>query len=96
MRPSEALRRHRATIRRIVTAHRGLDVRVFGSVLSGDDIDGSDLDLLVYPAPGMALDDLGAISSELRDALGIPVDILTPRSLPENFRETVLKQAVAI
>ncbi len=96
MRPSLALERHRPEIRRIVAAHRGLNVRAFGSAVSGDDLDGSDLDLLIDPAPGMSLADLGAISEELQTALGVPVDILTPRSLPAKFRAEVLAQAIAV
>ena len=49
MRPSEALSLHRAQIREIVMRHRVSSVRVFGSALRGDDVAGSDLDLLVEP-----------------------------------------------
>lgn len=51
MRPSEALSLHRARIREIVLSHRVSGVRVFGSALRGDDVAGSDLDLLVEPTP---------------------------------------------
>ncbi|MCX7381489.1 MAG: nucleotidyltransferase, partial [Alphaproteobacteria bacterium] len=37
MKPSEALERHRADIRRIVEANRACNPRVFGSVLHGED-----------------------------------------------------------
>jgi uncharacterized protein len=43
MRPSEALARHREEIRRIVYDHRSSNPRVFGSVLHGEDAEGSDL-----------------------------------------------------
>ncbi len=46
MRPSTALRQHRDRIRQIALSHRVSDVRVFGSVLRGEDRDGSDLDNL--------------------------------------------------
>jgi hypothetical protein len=51
VRPSIALNAHRAEIRRVVDANRGSNVRVFGSVLHGDDNDESDLDLLVELKP---------------------------------------------
>lgn len=47
MRPSEVLSLHRAQIREIALRHRVSSVRVFGSALRGDDVVGSDLDLLV-------------------------------------------------
>lgn len=96
MKPSEALRTHSATIRRIVESHRARNARVFGSVLHGEDADNSDLDLLVDPLPGATLFDMGAIQVELEDALGIPVDVLTPGDLPEKFRAQVLREAVPL
>lgn len=49
MRPSEAVHRHRAKIKEIALGHRVADVRIFGSAARGDDVEGSDLDLLVEP-----------------------------------------------
>jgi hypothetical protein len=46
MRPSEVLPKHRETIRQLVLEAGMAKPRVFGSVLHGDDQDGSDLDLL--------------------------------------------------
>jgi hypothetical protein len=57
------------------------------------DQDDSDLDLLVDPTPDTTLFDIGAIRHELLQLLGVPVDVLTPRALPEKFREVVLKEA---
>jgi len=47
MKPSEALDAHRDKLRELVSRHGLLGARVFGSVLSGEDTDESDLDLLV-------------------------------------------------
>ena len=47
MRPSIALQTHREAIRTIALSHRVTNVRVFGSVVHGDDTEGSDLDILV-------------------------------------------------
>ena len=50
MRSSEALTIHCDAIRGdIALRHRVTNVRVFGSVLRGEDTDDSDLDLLVEP-----------------------------------------------
>jgi len=93
MKPSEALRHHRAAIRRVIESHRTRNARVFGSVLRGEDTEQGDLDLLVDPTPETTLFDLGAIRAELRDLLGVPVDVLTPRALPDRVRAEVLSQA---
>ncbi|RKP55753.1 nucleotidyltransferase family protein [Pararobbsia silviterrae] len=96
MKPSVALEVHRHDIRRVVATHHATNARVFGSVAHGDDADGSDLDLLVDPTPETTLFDLGAIRHELRRLLGVPVDVLTPKSLPDAFRSTVLAEAVPV
>ena len=93
MKPSAALAQHRSAIRRIVAAHRACNARVFGSVLHGDDREGSDLDLLVDPLPETSLMDIGAIRHELLQLLCVPVDVVTPRALPKKFRDRVLAEA---
>ncbi|MDP1774023.1 MAG: nucleotidyltransferase family protein [Methylobacter sp.] len=93
MRPSIALQTHRDAIREIALRHRVKNVRVFGSVLHGDDTEDSDLDLLVDPTPETTLMDIGAIRYELKELLGVAVDVLTPRALPDKFRNLVLQEA---
>jgi predicted nucleotidyltransferase len=93
MKPSEALRTHRADIRREVARNRVSNPRVFGSVLYGKDQDGSDLDLLVDPTPETSLMDIATLQNRLEELLGTPVDVLTPKALPANFRERVLAEA---
>lgn len=94
--PSDILRRNREMIRRVVVLHHTQNPRVFGSVLHGNDTVGSDLDLLVEPLPGATLLDLGAIQIELEEALGIPVEVLTPGDLPAKFRDQVLREAAPV
>lgn len=93
MKPSQALELHREDIRAIVARHRTVNPRVFGSVLKGQDGDDSDLDLLVDPLPGATLLDLGALQVELEEALGVRVDVLTPREIPGRFREGIVSEA---
>ena len=96
MKPSEALQVHRASIRSIVEAHRARNARVFGSVLRGADTDDSDLDILIDPTPDTTMMDIGAIRHELRQLLGVPVDVLTPKALPDSFRAQVMAEAVPV
>jgi len=87
MKPSETLLGRGAVIRAIVEAHRASNARVFGSVLHGRDTEDSDLDILVDPAPEATMFDIGAIRHELRQLLGVTVDVLTPNGLPDKFRD---------
>jgi uncharacterized protein len=96
MRPSEALALHRTRIREILLSPRVSSVRVFGSALRGDDVAGSDLDLLVEPTAQTTLMDIGAIRFELKKLLGLEVDVLTPNGLPAKFRDQVLRDALPV
>lgn len=93
MRPSLVLARHRQAMHEAASRFRVANLRIFGSVLSGTDQDGSDLDLLVDALPGATLFDLGGLQDELESLLGIRVDLLTPADLPSRFRAQVLAQA---
>ncbi|MES2264995.1 MAG: nucleotidyltransferase [Pseudomonadota bacterium] len=57
---------------------------------------GIDADLLVDPTPETTLFDIGAIRHELLELLGVPVDVLTPKALPEKFRAIVFAEAVPV
>lgn len=93
MKPSLALQGKQAAIREVVSRYRTANPRVFGSVLHGSDVDGSDLDILVDALPGTTLFDLGGLTEELTDLLGVPVDVRTPQELHEKFREKVVAEA---
>lgn len=77
MRPSQALSIHRAQIREIAMRHRVAGVSVFGSAIRGDDLEDSDLDVLVHPTPATTLLDIGAIRCQLK-ALLRTADYLQP------------------
>jgi len=96
MKPSLALQTNRAAIRTVVERHRASNARVFGSVLHGDDHEGSDLDILIDPTPNTTLMDVAKIQVELETLLGVSVDVLTPKGLPDKFRNSVLAEAVPV
>ncbi len=93
MRPSEVLPQHRETIRQLVREAGMANPRVFGSVLRGEDEEGSDLDILVDPAPRTSLLDLAGLQIEIEEKIGAKVDLLTPGFLPTKFRQRVLDEA---
>ena len=96
MKPSGALDQKRGAVREAASRFRAANLRVFSSVLRGDDRDGSDLDLLVDPLPVATLFDLGGLQVELEELLGVRVDLLTPGDLPPKFRDRVLAEAVPV
>lgn len=97
MKPSDALQSHRSDIRRVVEQNGACNPRIFGSVIRGEDTQESDLDLLVDPIEGKTtLIGLVRIKREVEKLLGVPTDVLTPMSLHERFRQTVLREAVPL
>lgn len=96
MKPSEVLNLNRDAIRRVVNSHRACNVRVFGSVIRGEDTEISDIDFLIDPTHDTTLMDIGAIRHELSTLLGVSVDVLTPKALPESFRSVVLSEAIPV
>jgi len=73
-----------------------LNPRVFGSVARNEDTEASDLDILVDTQPNTSLLDIAKLQLSLVKKLGIHVDVLTPKSLPESFRDQVVKNAIPV
>ena len=93
MKPSEALKAKKQAVLDATSRYKATNARVFGSVVRGSDVDGSDLDVLVDPLPGATLFDLGGLQDELQEILGVPVDLLTPGDLPAAVLKSVLAEA---
>jgi uncharacterized protein len=85
----------RSEILRLAETHGARNVRVFGSVVRGDNREDSDLDLLVEFDPGRTLFDLIALKLDLESLLGVRVDIETPNSL-RYIRDRVLAEALRL
>jgi predicted nucleotidyltransferase len=93
MRPSVVFEQNRQLIRDAVARRRTANPRVFGSVLHGTDNEDSDIDILVDTLPGATLFDLGGLQEELKERLGVPVQIVTPEELHRFFKDKVLAEA---
>ncbi|NHN44928.1 XRE family transcriptional regulator [Chryseoglobus frigidaquae] len=64
-----------------LAAKRGIErVRVFGSIVRGEDHFDSDIDLLVSPRPHVDLLDLALFAEEVRVMTGFPVDVVADTS----------------
>ncbi len=93
MRPSETLQVHHDAILQTAAKIGARNVRVFGSVLHGEDTEDSDLDLLVDVPRGFTLLDMVRLQTSLQQQLGISVDVLTAYDLPARFRAQVVEEA---
>jgi uncharacterized protein len=96
MKPSTVFEIKRDVIRAVVARHNASNARVFGSVVHGNDNEGTDLDILIDPTPKTSLMDVAKIQVELEALLGVKVDVLTPNALPEKFRHVVLAEALPV
>ncbi len=87
-------------LRKAVEAYGFVNVRVFGSACRGDDVDGSDLDLLVtIPADWegrISLFDIMELESALEEMLGIPVDLNVANNMPEHLKPEVERSAIPL
>jgi predicted nucleotidyltransferase/predicted XRE-type DNA-binding protein len=90
------LARHRDEVVALAHAHKASNVRVFGTVVRGEDDDASDIDLLVDLDPGADLFDLAALDIELERLLGRPVDIVPSRMLKPHVAPSALADAVEL
>ena len=69
---------------------------IFGSYARGDFGADSDLDLLVDFDDGASLLDLVGLGQYLEEVLGCKVDVVSRRSLREDFRTSVLNEMIPL
>lgn len=93
MRPSEALRVHRAALRQLISNYNVVRPRVYGSALTGKDDEESDLDLLVDATESTTLFTLAGLEHEAQQLTGVRVSVLTPGFLPLKFRDRLAGMA---
>ena len=93
MKALEQLIRHRSTLLALATRHRATRIRVFGSVVRGEDKPGSDIDLLVDFAPAASLLDLVGLQQDAEALLGRRVDVVTPEGVSPFLQERILAEA---
>jgi uncharacterized protein len=89
----DILREKREDILRIAEKHGARNVRVFGSVATGDATDTSDIDLLVDTTERTSPWFPAGLIAELEELLGRQVDVVTPDGLYWLLRRRILKEA---
>ena len=80
----------------IAARHGARRVRVFGSVVRGEETAASDIDLLVEFEPGRSLLDHIALAQDLEDLLGREVDVVTEKGLHWYIRDRVCRGTVPL
>ena len=93
---SDDIRKRRDEIISIGQRYGASDFRIFGSVARGDSDEASDLDLLVRFEPGRSLFDQGGLLMDLRELLGVKVDVVSEGALTGRFGQLVSREAVPL
>jgi uncharacterized protein len=93
MRTDELLKEHRNAIIALAAKHGARQPRVFGSVIRGEAGPESDIDLLVKMEEGRSLLDLSALILDLKELLGVKVDVVSEDGLYWLLRRRILKEA---
>jgi integrase/recombinase XerD len=92
----QLLLEHRDAVLAISARNHAGNVRVFGSVVRGEDSTSSDVDFLVeFDHDANPLDIL-ALGCELEEELGVKVDVCTTRGLRPFVKEEIVAQAVRL
>ncbi len=92
----DIIRQKRDEILRLAIKHGATNVRIFGSVARDEADEKSDIDFLVDMEPGRTLLDMGGLLMDLRELLGMEVDVVTEQGLKQRIRERVLQEAVTL
>jgi predicted nucleotidyltransferase len=96
MKPSVALGLHRDQVREVLARFRLSNPRIFGSTARGEDVEGSDLDILIDAPPGTSLYDLAGAEIELEAILGCKVDVLTSGLMAPDVERRVAADLMAM
>ena len=93
MKVDKLLREKRGAVIALAAKHGAQNLRVFGSAARGEAGPESDVDLLVRMEEGRSLLDLSALVLDLRELLGVKVDVVSEDGLYWLLRRRILKEA---
>lgn len=90
----ETLKQQRSEILQVAARHGAFNIRVFGSVVRGEETPESDIDFLIdYDKEKTPAWFPGGLLMDLQELLGRKVDILTEQGISPRIRERVLSEA---
>jgi uncharacterized protein len=92
----EMLRGKKVEILRIAAKHGASNVRIFGSVVRGEDSAHSDVDMLVDMADNRSLLDLVGFQQEVETLVGRRADVLTENGLSRHLKDRILAEAAPL
>ena len=92
----KTLRHKREAIMEIARRYGAHDIRLFGSVVRGENTEASDVDILVRFELDRSLFDHGGLIADLEELLGVKVDVISEGGMRERFRTRVLAEAVPL
>ena len=87
------LHRRRDALLAIAARHGVSNLRLFGSVIRGEERADGDIDLLVDMAEDRGFDDYLALVEEMEAVLARRVDVVIDRSLSRHFRPYIEAEA---
>ena len=90
------LRSARHEVIETVKAAGGSNVRVFGSVATGREHEGSDIDLLFRMDQPLGLMDLAGLEMELGSVLDTDVDLVPDTNIRPTMRERIISEAIPL
>ena len=80
----------------VASRHGASNLRIYGSISTGHEHAGSDLDLLVDLPEEQSLLGLISLRQDLEDLLGCPVDVTEAETLHPRIRTQILEQALPL
>jgi len=93
---TQNIQNRRDEIIALAKRYGGSNLRLFGSVARGDAVATSDVDFLVRFEPGRSLFDQGGLLMDLRELLGVNVDVASDGALAGRFAQIVRAEAVEL
>lgn len=90
------LKAKRKEILALAKAHGAANIRLFGSIVRGENTELSDVDFLVQMDPGRNLWDLIGLTQNLEELLHCKVDVVTEGGLSPYLKERILASAAPL
>jgi len=76
--------------------HGATSIKIFGSVVRGEEQPNSDVDFLVQMEKERSLFDMGGLLMDLQNLLGCTVDVVSENGLRPRIKDHVLREAMPI
>jgi len=92
----ELLKAKHREVMTLASKYGAFNVRVFGSVVRGEEGPDSDIDLLVTMEKGRSYFDLVGLWQDLEELLGRKVDVVTDGGLSPYLKDRILAEAVPL